>query len=217
MPGSLTDSDVPQRIGTGVRASRSRGRSTLSLRVSLGAAALIATAGMVSTAHAGIVTFDTPIVVPNTFDGIYINLLTGATGTTGASLAGWDFNPYNSGTSLSFFWNGTPAGTSGGVAGATIGPYLDLPVGSVVSGASTFSAATATAQTAAFRIIGVHLLGFRFRNEATGIVNYGAATLEVGGVTGFPLTITSWSFEDSGAEFIIADPFVDGFADGFED
>ena len=44
-----------------------------------------------------------------------------------------------------------------------------------------------------------------------------AIGFEVGGVTGFPLTITSWSFEDSGAEFIIADPFVDGFADGFED
>jgi hypothetical protein len=172
---------------------------------------------MVSVAQAAVVTFSTPINVPSTFDGIYLNLLTGATGTSGASTPGWDFNPYNSGTSLSFFWNNTAPSVSGGVASTTTGPYIDLGIGSVVSGGSTFATATATAQTAAFRTVGTHILGFRFFNEATAAVNYGFAVLDVGSTTGFPLTITSWSFENSGASIVVGnDPFADGFSDSFE-
>lgn len=162
-------------------------------------AALLMTAG---NAHAGIVSFSTPITVPNTFDGIYINLLTGATGATGAAVAGWDFNPYNSGTSLSFFWNATPSQASG-IASTTSGPYLDLPAGSVISAASTFTAVTGTSAAAAFQTTGTHILGFRFFNENTGAVNYGYMNLSATGSTGFPLTITGWSFENTGGAITV--------------
>ena len=77
--------------------------SVVAARLGMCAAALAAAAAPMSDANAVVVTFNTPISVPNTFDGIYINLLTGGTGLTGASIAGWDFNPYNSGSALSFF------------------------------------------------------------------------------------------------------------------
>lgn len=172
------------------------------MRLGMCAAALAGTAATMSTANATVVNFTTPIVVPNSFDGIYINFLTGASGATGASTAGWDFNPYNSGVSLSFFWSATPSQASG-VASTTTGPYVDVAPGTVISSASTFAQVTATANTAPFRTIGDHILGFRFYNENTGIINYGYANLSVGGTTGFPLTINGWSFENSGASITV--------------
>lgn len=196
--------------------SRSLHRA-LPLRLRLAAAAIASTAAMVSPASATVVTFNTPINVPNTFDGIYINLTTGATGASGASTPGWDWNPYNSGTSLSFFWNGTPASSNSGVAGSTTGPYLDVAPGTVISAASTFAAVTATAATAAFQSNATHRLGFRFFNEATGAINYGVAVISNGGPTGFPMTITSWSFENSGAAFTVPVPVDAIFENSFED
>lgn len=196
-------------------ASRSMHRA-LPLRLRLAAAAIVASAGLVSPASAVVVTFNTPIVVPNTFDGIYVNFATGATGTSAAATPGWDFDPYNSGTSLSFFWNGTPANSTSGVASSTTGPYLDVAPGTVISSASTFAAVTATAATAAFQSNATHRLGFRFFNEGTGAINYGVATISNGGTTGFPMTITSWSFENSGASFTVPVPVDAIFSNDFE-
>jgi hypothetical protein len=158
-------------------------------------AALLVTTG---TAHAAIVTFSTPISVTNNFDGRYINLLTGASGTSGGTVTGWDINPYNSGTGLSFFWSAAPSQASG-VASTTSGPYLDLAPGAVVSSASTFAQVTATAAANAFKPVGNHTLGFRFYNETTSAINYGYMTLASGGSNGFPLTISGWSFDNTGA------------------
>lgn len=173
--------------------------SKLALRLGLCAAALV---GIAAPSHAAIVTFTTPISVPSTFDGLYINLLTGASGGTGASTPGWDWNPYNSGTTLSFFWAAAPSQASG-VASTATGPYLDLPVGTTISSASTFAQVTAGTATAQFQTPGTHVLGFRFYNENTSAINYGYATLNVGGSNGFPLTITSWSFENTGSAITV--------------
>ena len=163
------------------------------------AAALLMSTG---TAYAGPITFSTPINVPNSFDGIYINLLTGATGATGSAVSGWGFNPYNSGTALSFFWSATPSQASG-VASTTTGPYVALAPGAVVSSASVFAQVTASTATAAFQTPGTHILGFRFYNEATSAINYGYMTLTSGGSTGFPLTINGWTFENSGGAITV--------------
>lgn len=158
---------------------------------------------MTSNAHAALVTFSTPINVPNTFSGVYINLLTGASAITTAAVPGWDFGPWGSSNTLAFFWPSTPTGTSGGVAGTTAGPYLDLPAGSVISAASTFSATTLSTQTAAFQASGTHILGFRFFNESTSAVNYGYLTLTSTGPLGFPATVNGWTFENNGGAIAV--------------
>ncbi len=187
------------------QASRNLDPGSVAMRLGMCAAALAGTAATMPDAHAAVVTFSTPINVPNSFDGIYLNLLTGATGGSGLSTPGWDFNPYNSGTSLSFFWSSTPSQSSGVAATAT-GPYLDLALGSTISSASTFAQVTATANTAAFQVPGTHTLGFRFYNEGTAAINYGYMSLTSGGPTGFPLTINSWSFENSGGAISVPIP-----------
>ena len=166
---------------------------------------LAATAALLTTgnAYASLVTFSAPINVPNTFSGVYINLLTGASATTTAAVPGWDFGPWGSSNTLAFFWPSTPTGTSGGVAGTIAGPYLDLPAGSVISAASTFSATSSSTQTAAFQASGTHNLGFRFFNEATSAVNYGYLTLTSTGPLGFPATVNGWTFENSGGAITV--------------
>jgi len=177
--------------------------SKVALRLGMCAAALAGTAAVVPDAQASVVTFSTPIAVPNTFAGVYINFLTGASGITPAAVPGWDFGPWGSSSTLSFFWNGTPASSSGGVAGTTTGPYLDLAAGATISGASTFSASAASAQAAAFQSTGTHTLGFRFFNEVTSSVNYGYLTMTTTGPAGFPATVDGWSFENTGASITV--------------
>ncbi len=167
----------------------------MGLCAALGAVAL---AAPVADANAIVVTVNTTVAVPNNFDGVYINFLTGATGTSGGTTAGWDFNAYNSGTALSFFWNQAVANTSGGVAAVAAGPYSDLPGGSVISSASTFILLTATAATAPFKPVGTHTLGFRFYNETTSSINYGYLTYVSQATIGLPAQITGWSYENSG-------------------
>lgn len=161
-----------------------------------------------SSATATVVVFSTPINVPNTFAGVYVNLLTGASSITPLAVPGWDIDLWGSSNTLAFFWPATPASTSGGVAGLTTGPYLDLAPGAVVSASSTFANTTSNTQTAAFQVPGSHILGFRFFNESTNAVNYGYMTTISEGATGFPHTITGWAFEDSGGAITI--PSVSG-------
>ncbi len=177
--------------------------ANVAMRLGMCAAALAGTAAVTTDAHAVVVTFNTPIAIPNTFSGVYINLLTGANSPTPASVPGWDFGPWGSSNTLTFFFPGTPANSHGAVAATTTGPYLDLPVGSVISSASTFSASASNLQTAAFQSSGTHTMGFRFFNESTAAINYGYLTMQTTGPLGFPATVTSWSFENSGAAITV--------------
>ena len=182
----------------------SRFKSTkLAARLGFCAMVVASTAAMTTAAHAAVVTFSTPIAIPNTFAGVYVNLPTGANGITPAAVPGWDFGPWGSANTLSFFFPGSPAASHGAVAASATGPYLDLPLGSVISAASTFSNVTATPSTAAFQSTGTHIMGFRFFNESTAAINYGYLTMQTTGPLGFPATITGWSFENSGAAITV--------------
>ena len=159
-----------------------------------------------SSAFASPVSFTTPIVVPNNVDGVYINLLTGATGSSGSAVTGWDINPYLANSVFTFFWNATPS-QAGGVASATTGgTYTDLPAGSVISAASIFSASSGgggAGATVNFQTTGIHTLGFRFYNEATSSLNYGYMRIQNTATNGFPATILGWTFENSGGAITV--------------
>lgn len=149
-------------------------------------------------AHAVVVVSTTPVVVPNTFDGIYLNLVTGASGTSGSSVSGYDINPYNSGTAISFYFGGSTTANAG-VQDSAATAYLDLAPGSIVGPSSTFGQQTASTFTSAFQTVGTHVLGVKFTNEQTGALNYGYITFQTTGAGGFPTTITGWAYENTGA------------------
>jgi hypothetical protein len=176
--------------------------SAVHVRLGMCAAALVGTAAAVPDADATIITFNTPIPVPATFAGVYVNLGTGASAP--APFAGWDFNPYqNASTNLAFFWATTPAGDYGGVAATTTGPFLSLSPGTVVGPASTFSISLTGTTGSPYLTTGTHILGFRFFNETTGAVDYGYLTMSNTAPGGFPATILSWSYDDTGAPITV--------------
>ena len=205
--------------------------SSIHVRLGMCAAALAGTAAAVPNADAVIITFNTPINVPATFAGVYLNLETGVQG----NVPGWDFNPYLVTTSgaLGFYWSPDLSGglRGGGVAAdPTTGPYLDLAVGTVVGPASTYTSAIQGTNGSPFLTTGTHILGFQFVN-ALGTLDYGYVTMSntassattslpsiadpstnrggrPGGAVpttppGFPMTITSWSYDNTGAAITI--------------
>ena len=177
--------------------------NSVNVRLGLCAAALVGTAAAIpQDVDATVVTFNPSASIPNTFAGIYVNFVTGQIGSPAAAVPGFDFNPYSSGGTLSIYW-GPAANGAGGVTTA-IGSniYADLAAGATVSSASPFSN-LASGTNPNYLTAGTHILGFRFLNDATGIINYGYATLQTGGGTGFPATLISWSFENNGGAITV--------------
>lgn len=145
------------------------------------------------------------LAIPNTIDGVYINFVTGATGTSGGAVPGFDFNPYSGTGGLLFYWGGDAGAVNGGVASTANGPYLVLGAGSIVGPGSTFSQAAngANAETAAFQAGVTGYLGVRFTNESTGATDYGYVHLQTTGATGFPATILDYAYENTGAAITV--------------
>ena len=127
---------------------------------------------------------------------------------------------------------------AGGVAATTNGTYISLAPGTVVGPASTYSNAVAGTAGSPFQGTGTEILGFRFTNEGTGAVDYGYLTMSttaanggpstslpgvafgttkglaspnVPNATGFPCTIMSWSYDDTGAPItVVPEPSTAG-------
>lgn len=133
--------------------------------------------------------------IPNNFDGVYINFVTGATGTSGGSVPGWNWNPYNSGTAMSFFWNTSP--NNGGLSTDTT-TYAVLPFGAPISSANTYIALTSTAATAGWNAGANAYLGIKITNSVTSAINYGWVHLMTTGTTGFPATIVDYAYDNAG-------------------
>jgi subtilisin-like proprotein convertase family protein len=179
------------------------GRRPCSRNILLSAAAAAASL-LSSVTMAAVVTSPvTKLAVPQTVGGVYINVVTGATG--GAASAGWDLNPYagTGATVLNIYWGEISAGVrGGGVAGVAAGPLIPLNPGDTVGPASIFNAAiTGTATN--FRGTQTAFMGFRFLNEGTGQVNYGYMELSTTAPGGFPATISSIVYEDGGGPITI--------------
>ncbi len=184
------------------------------LRAALLAATLMATSPAAMAAiRCG---FTAPAIpVPNSIDGIYINFLNGNTGSSGATVPGWDFNPYNNGSGMAFFAPLTsPPGitlTQGVLSTGTPGTSAVarvLQTGDLVSStpALGFYNAGITMATE-FRSNGVRFLGLRFYNESNDTMNYGWAELESGAGSGadagFPATVSRFCFDDSGQPIMV--------------
>lgn len=159
------------------------------------AASMLAVAS--STAMAAIVcnTTTVPIAVPQDGTGIYLNLITGATGTSGGAVSGWDFNPYDRGLPGISFWFNSDAtkgalwdGTNISVlaSGASIGP-ASLFANSVADPVANLWRAPHTGQ----------YIGLRVFNEGTATMNFGWVQLNTG-ANGFPAVINSFCYQNDG-------------------
>jgi MYXO-CTERM domain-containing protein len=169
----------------------------LSNRLAKHFGAAAAAAVVVGSANAAIVHWaDANLTIPNTIDGLYINVETRATGSSGGSTAGWDINPYSS-TSLTFF-NASGAGVFR-LPGAT--SPSNVPVGTMIdsTGAYAGGAASTSSAVGAWVLNGSNYFGFRFV-AADGGTKYGWGRFVIGAaLNGADRMIAELAYEDSGA------------------
>jgi hypothetical protein len=176
-------------------------RHFLTCTAAVGAAAAVA---VPQEADATIIAFDpADIQVPlNNLAGIYINMETGAFGTTAASVPGWDVNIFNQDSYyLQTYTEGSGAGilgyTSGAydyanrlTAGANIGPG-----GSFIFGGITTMSYNGTATGGQWLGNTSGFLGVTFI-LAGGQTRFGWIGVNV--TNSVEATITSWAFENNG-------------------
>ncbi len=158
--------------------------------------------------------------VPATSEGLYVNLVTGVSGTTEASVPGFDIDIYaavstNPSGQMRFYWG--PAATGGAGVVSSGDSYLALGPGAVIGPGSTFSRAAFTGDTSAWQVGTTAYLGVRFLNESGASTTYGWIQLSTSAPLGFPATIVGWCHEDSGAAITTPGGPPDAvFANGFE-
>ncbi len=166
-------------------------------------AAVAATAAVVAPQQAdAAIVYSGPvsIAVPNNIDGVYMNVVTGATGTSAGAVAGWDINPYSAVAGQFNLWGATTTTwfSSGGVIA---GPYR-LAEGTIIGGPDTnfFRPGGGTNVGLEMNLNSSdNFLGFKFTNEAMGNqVQYGWVQFQFGATAG-DRTIIGYAYEDTGA------------------
>lgn len=145
-------------------------------------AAAAACVGAVSTANAAI-TYSGPvnIVIPDNIDGIYMNVVTAATGTSGGGVSGWDINPYTASAGWFNLWGPTTT------TWANVADNYNLPFGTPINAGSSYNRPGGAANTGLqFNLNSTNnYVGFQFANEANGgATHYGWAQLSFGATYG---------------------------------
>ena len=178
----------------------------LELRLATYAAAGVAVTAAATAHHAqAAIVYSGPVSItePATATGVYLDLVTGVTGTSLSSVPNFDFDAYDTKPRgagvLSFyalFSNGD------GVVGTSANGATALtPFVSTVSSASGFLDADVSAK--AFDTIGTEYVGIEFDNDNTGAVNYGWLELASTSATGTPATILGYAYDNSGASIVV--------------
>lgn len=159
-----------------------------------GLAALIVAASMTVTASPAMAAptcFTTPIPVPVSTAGIYVNLFTGVANVAPASATGWDFNPWGSGN---LFFYVPAASTAGFVTSA--GLVANLAPGTLVDGSSTYIGNASAEMTTYREGVTNGKLGMRFV-EAGNTYYAWVNVTTTGPATGLPATINNWCYEST--------------------
>lgn len=124
-------------------------------------------------------------VVPNTVDGLYVNVETRVSGTTGFSVPGWDVDVYTQSSQLSFYRSATSGAFymkySAGDPNGTVG---NLSVGTTVGASSSFSSTDINVaffgpSAGQWKTNSANYFGFSFLGADSGR-HYGWMRLDVG-------------------------------------
>jgi len=168
--------------------------SKMSRSVLVGATALLCFA---SAAQAAVISVDfssSPVVVPNNIDGVYFNFVTGQRSTT--EFAGYDFNPYNNNSGLTFYGNASPSGILATGTPGTGAEARVLRFGDLISVAGQYNQYQTRGDD--FDVTGQEYVGLRFLNETTGVLNYGWALMSTTAGNGFPASVLAYGYENTG-------------------
>jgi MYXO-CTERM domain-containing protein len=153
--------------------------------------------GAAATANAAVVTWNCNLIVPNTNEGVYINVETQVYGSVPGLVAGWDINPYGHLTS-DIDWvppDSTGTYVNGFGQGGTAQGVANLSNGTLVDGSSTYpqGGGTSSVTKGGWILNGANAFGFRFL-AADGLTHYAYGIMTVGANFGVR-TLTSVSYE----------------------
>lgn len=171
-----------------------------------GPAAIAATAlaAVLAAAPAqAVIIFSGPVSIdiPDDIDGVYLNLVTGLSGSTPP--AGWDINPYTAGSSPDGFhlWGATTT-TWFSPSGVVGGPY-PLAANTLIAGPSTtfFRPGGGTNVGTQVTLNAPNLFGVRFTNESMTNTNFGWVQITFG-ATASERSITSYAYENNGSAIL---------------
>lgn len=167
----------------------------------LATSALAGCAGIVASAApargAWIYSGEVNIPIPANVDGVYLNVVSGWTGSAAGATPGWDINPFLNGGQGALF---TPAG-GGVVSTSPTGGVYNMLAGSTVGPAKIYD--TGIAGATPDSLLDPLTIGFRFINEFVGDqTQYGWMSLRLPQV-GSPGVIYSWAYEDSGQPIFV--------------
>ena len=170
------------------------------------ALAAVATAAVVTTSNAAVVTWDINQVVPNNIDGLYINVEAQTFGSAASVVAGWDINPYGtSTTAMSWFGAAAPSGCVTGLGqGGTTVAVASLTDGTVVTSTSVYGNTASTVTAGGWKLNQANYFGFRFL-AGDGTTHYGFGVMTIGATMGVR-TLTSLSYESVAGLAITAGP-----------
>ena len=159
------------------------------------ALAAVATAAVVATSNADVVTWDINQVVPNNIDGLYINVEAQTFGSAAGVVAGWDINPYGtSTTAMSWFAAAVPSGCVSGLGqGGTTVAVASLTAGTVVTSTSVYGNTACSVTAGGWVLNSANYFGFRFV-AADGLTHYGFGIMTTGATMGVR-TLNSLSYE----------------------
>ena len=173
-------------------------------RLSLHFAACAATVSTACAASAQIA-YSGPvnITIPANIDGLYLNVETGTTGSSGSTTAGWDINPYGT-TSLSFY-AATGTGHMRNPAAGTATGRTRLDADTPIGAASYFygsSAATIGTLPGQWAYSATGTVGFKFL-ASDGLTHYGWARIAIGSAIA-TRTLVDYAWEQSAGVTILA-------------
>lgn len=163
-----------------------------------GAAAVAAVAGVgivgtAQSADAAVVNSGpVNISIPATTAGVYLNVITGVSGTA-AVATGWDVNLWSS-TGLGFFNPSAPAGGAYALAAPSV--VANLLPGATVDGTSTYGAGISSNVAQWNLNSSENYFGFRFIAEPGGTLHYGWAQIALGSTVNAPgRAIVQYAYE----------------------
>ena len=137
------------------------------------------------------------MVIPNTTDGIYMNVQTGAWSSTTTTPAGWDVNPYGTATTAVSLFAATGTGYMRNPNAGTATSATRLDVGTVVGSSAFFygnSSATMGSGTGQWAANSSGYFGFKF-TAADAATHYGWMQLSIGSNAG-TRTIVRYAWEN---------------------
>jgi len=185
-------------------------REILAHRLSRHFGAATAATLVVASANAAVVQSTvTNVTIPLTNAGVYVNILTGATGSSGGSVSGWDINPFGA-TSLRFYASLASGGGYVGGEGSSSSLVDNLPIGSVIGSASSFAVGLSSVETTGTTAVALNsdlnFVGFRFVHEGTGLTHYGFMQIRLGASQADPVRaiLGIWYEDVAGASITVA-------------